>query len=230
MEGRSASEIIAEMDLNGDGVIDFGEFRRAMLAESVRHGRSSWKVGDVGRYFSQHHQGWLQCCIIAVDAETGSVQINIKPGAWLTVEVASRCLIRGCRQWQRGDRCQIFSPPHQRFIEGVIQDVDPARDSAVVDVRPGVWTPCWHLAEPLHAQVQKAAPPAMVEPIAAQGMMLRGPAWRAGEQARYFSKRQGAIMDCTIAAVDAATGAVMIDIKKEYWMHIPEQQEVLSRR
>merc|ERR1719203_2592901 len=51
MEGRTAADLMREMDRDGNGVIDFEEFRRAMLGE-----RSEvWAQGDLAKYFSGTH-------------------------------------------------------------------------------------------------------------------------------------------------------------------------------
>merc|ERR1719203_1931702 len=75
MEGRSAADLLREMDSDNNGVIDFQEFSRAMLGEPDR---ARWSVGDVGKYFSCTHNSWLPCAIQAVNENSGSVMINIK--------------------------------------------------------------------------------------------------------------------------------------------------------
>merc|ERR1719478_1096879 len=83
MGSRTAAELIREMDTDGDGVVDFQEFQRAMLGEPCA--RAIWAVGESGRYLSRSHGTKLDCVITAVDSRTGSVMINLKPGYWISL-------------------------------------------------------------------------------------------------------------------------------------------------
>jgi len=82
MEGRSADQILNEMDENGDGKVTFAEFRHAMLGGSS-HNQSGFAKGDKAEYFSASNGKWVPCEITAVRPKTGHVQVNCKPGAWL---------------------------------------------------------------------------------------------------------------------------------------------------
>jgi Ca2+-binding EF-hand superfamily protein len=46
----------------------------------------------------------------------------------------------------------------------------------------------------------------------------RTPNWLVGQSAEYYSYVQGAWITCVITAVDAASGAVQVDFKGQYWL------------
>jgi len=83
MEGRSADDLLAEMDANGDGVISFQEFCSAMLGSGKKDGFS---VGDAVQYHSPSAGSWIDCQVTEVHP-SGAIQINVKPGAWLKREI-----------------------------------------------------------------------------------------------------------------------------------------------
>jgi len=91
MEGRTAEELLKEMDVDGDGVIGYSEFENAMTGSSARPS-TGFSQGDDVEYYSASNGSWIPAQITAVDGRSGSVQINVKPGAWLGRDVTARAL------------------------------------------------------------------------------------------------------------------------------------------
>jgi len=175
MEGRTAADIIKEMDRDGDGVIDFSEFRRAMLGEALPGPDSTqqgWAAGDRGRYWSRNNNVWLACQITAVDAATGNVSIDIKPGYWLSPQEQRSLLVRGCRTWQVGDACQYYSHHQRKFIDCRIQEVSAA-GAVMIDAWPGCWLPAWAVNELPHRKSRAPEAPAAAAPSARGGLTAR---------------------------------------------------------
>jgi len=91
MEGRTAAELLKEMDVDGDGVIGYSEFENAMTGQGARP-KAAFSQGDDVEYYSPSNGAWIGCKITGVDARSGSVQIDVKPGAWLGRDVIERQL------------------------------------------------------------------------------------------------------------------------------------------
>jgi len=93
MEGQSADELIKEMDINGDGVITFAEFRTAMLGGNSHHANKGhgFAVGDKVEYYSASYGKWVPCEVTAVK-RSGHVQISCKPGAWIAPQQQGQML------------------------------------------------------------------------------------------------------------------------------------------
>jgi len=88
LEGRSPDDLLAEMDGDGDGVVTFAEFKRAMLGDPKPS--SGFGNGENVEYYSASYGKWVPCQIIAV--ENGRVQVSVKPGAWMDQQVQTRSL------------------------------------------------------------------------------------------------------------------------------------------
>lgn len=250
MEGRTASDILNEIDRDGNGVIDFAEFRRAMLGESApcSVGDPRWTEGDACRYFSRSNNMWLSCKITSVDSSTGNVAIDVKPGYWLSPQEQQSLLVRGLRLWKVGDACRYFSQTQTRFIDCRVQDVNAAGE-VTIDIKPGCWLPAWAVNEPdVHPRhsinrrftyqpedgnqtrrmsVQAQGGMDQRLPTACSGMVESS--WTLGDKGKYYSRRQAAWFDFVIIAVDSARGAVQLSAKPDYWMLPAEQREVLRR-
>jgi hypothetical protein len=52
--------------------------------DSWLYGGKTYEVGEPVEYFSQSRSGWISATITAVDDEEGAVQIDAKPGFWIT--------------------------------------------------------------------------------------------------------------------------------------------------
>jgi len=83
--GRSADELLQEMDQNQDGVVSFGEFQRAVLGQS--RPKSAFNKGDEVMYYSTSLQRFVDCSVTEVNPSTGAIQINVKPGAWIDLKM-----------------------------------------------------------------------------------------------------------------------------------------------
>lgn len=71
----TAEDIFQRMDENGDGKVDFWEFRRALEMRP-------FKVGQKVLYLSEANRGWVSTEISAVD-RTGACQVAVKPHYWI---------------------------------------------------------------------------------------------------------------------------------------------------
>jgi len=149
MEGRTARDIMDELDRDRNCVIDFTQFSRAMLGDSkpsMVAPSGPWVEGDAGRYFSMSHSMWLPCKILAVDKASGAVMVDLKQGYWISLKDQQTLLVRGQRQWQVGDSCRYFSHSHMQFITCRIHAVNPD-GKVMVDVKLGCWLPAWFVTE-----------------------------------------------------------------------------------
>jgi len=226
LEGRAAKDVIEEMDRNADGVVDFKEFRRAMLGDP--NTVMFWKKGDAARYLSSSFERWIPCRVEDVDQDKDSVIIDLKPGVWLTPEDMKHRLVPGNTCWSVGTKCQYYSRQDGFFLDATVMELDD-KGNVIVDKRPGQWLPPWAIWEP----ADEKSPTQKASPQLGRGKTGLPPCvgqWKEGQAAMYYSKRQGAWFDCRVVAVDPDTGALRMDVKPEYWMPVEEQEEVLKAR
>lgn len=88
---RDPAALLAEMDRDGNGRVDFVEFRAAMQGRDAGskgkpQGRSDGEVlqnGQKLQYYSTSHNSWIPCTVTSVDARSGAIQIDIKPKYWM---------------------------------------------------------------------------------------------------------------------------------------------------
>eukprot|EP00930_Biecheleria_cincta_P097194 TRINITY_DN88911_c0_g1_i1.p1 TRINITY_DN88911_c0_g1~~TRINITY_DN88911_c0_g1_i1.p1 ORF type:complete len:694 (-),score=146.52 TRINITY_DN88911_c0_g1_i1:48-2129(-) len=87
---RSPDEMLQKMDADGDGVVDFREFKRAMESDDPHPGRRRssgaqgvYSVGEKVQYYSSSYSQWMDTKITAVDAKSGAIQLECKPGFWM---------------------------------------------------------------------------------------------------------------------------------------------------
>jgi len=144
VDGRSAEDLIAEMDIDGDGVVGFEEFRRAMLGDSAT-ASCHFSKGDVAEYYSRSQGGWIPCKIIEVDRRSGKVQVNVKPGAWVRPDSDVRKVHDHSdgqhhhARFAKGDSAEYYSPSYGKWVPCDITDVDPSNGNVQVSVKPGMW-------------------------------------------------------------------------------------------
>ncbi|CAE7514550.1 CPK14, partial [Symbiodinium sp. KB8] len=120
---------------NADGVVDFKEFRRAMLGDP--NTVMFWKKGDAARF-----ERWIPCRVEDVDQEKDSVIIDLKPGVWLTPEDMKHRLVPGNTCWSVGAKCQYYSREDGFFLDATVMELDD-KGNVIVDKRPGQWLPPW---------------------------------------------------------------------------------------
>jgi hypothetical protein len=137
LDGRSPHELISEMDKNNDGEIDFEEFKAAVLGENGDH--SKYQVGESLQYLSTTHDKWFDAKVVAVDARSGSIQINLKPNAWITLaEQANRTKRDEAKiSWSLGETIEYFSTTHQKWFPCTITQL--GENQLQVSIKPGQW-------------------------------------------------------------------------------------------
>ena len=91
--------------------------------------------GDVAEYYSRTHGAWIECIITAVDARSGCVQIDLKPGAWHK----GRDVIRPPGGFSLGDEAEYYSRSYGAWIECIIIAVDARSGSVQIDRKQGAW-------------------------------------------------------------------------------------------
>lgn len=101
---RDPATLLRIMDSKKTGKVTFEDFKRVMnggppqvkggrLASAWRFGPRfrAWTVGEELEYYSQTHGRWVACQVTAIDAATGFLQVDVKPGYWLgRVEMVTR--------------------------------------------------------------------------------------------------------------------------------------------
>lgn len=145
VDGRTAEDLIREMDVDGDGVIGFEEFRLAMVGE---HPTASchFSKGDPAEYMSRSANAWIPCTIIATDARHGKVQVDVKPGAWVRPDRDVRKVTRDDSphsphhaRFAVGDAAEYYSASYGKWVPCKISDVDGSNGGVQVSVKPGFW-------------------------------------------------------------------------------------------
>lgn len=148
LDGRSADDLLREMDLDGSGSISFEEFRRAMLGETVRPS-ALFNEGDAVQYYSSTYGRWIDCSISKVDARTGSVEINIKQGAWFSTNDqgtklrkpsgagSGRPSAAGSARLAVGDAVEYHSTTAGGWLACTISKVDASTGAVEISVKPG---------------------------------------------------------------------------------------------
>jgi len=145
VDGRSAEDLIREMDVDGDGVIGFEEFRLAMVGESPTPS-CHFSVGDPAEYMSRSAGDWIACKITKVDKRTGKVQIDVKPGAWVRPDKEVRKVHHDesahsphDARFKTGDSAEYYSASYGKWVPCEITDVDTSNARVQISVKPGFW-------------------------------------------------------------------------------------------
>lgn len=90
---RDAATVLQGMDVDGNGRIQFSEFRNALQGSSPSPALNcrDLKKGQKILYYSTSIGKWILCSITEVDARAGAVQVEAKPGFWFKgAEIAKR--------------------------------------------------------------------------------------------------------------------------------------------
>merc|ERR1711879_1113050 len=87
---RDPVEVLQHMDKDGDGHVNFEEFKYAMEHKKSKPTNKvelyygfTVEKGDKLKYHSSTHDRWLPCVITAVDSKRRAVQIDLKPNYWM---------------------------------------------------------------------------------------------------------------------------------------------------
>lgn len=83
MRGHSAADILRRMDKDGNGCVSWEEFRAA-LSVTKENGSVKWSAGSAAEYYSVAHNKWVPCKVLEVRAKDGAIQLNVKPGCWIS--------------------------------------------------------------------------------------------------------------------------------------------------
>jgi Ca2+-binding EF-hand superfamily protein len=216
MNGRSAEDVISQMDIDKNGVIDFEEFRKALQGDSKAV--LSRTVGDIAEHKSENQGKPVDCRMTRVDTETGRVMIDIKPGTWLT-DNAQKCLTR--RDPAAEDSCKSEN-------EGSVQKVQEAK--AMQEVVKSLSKPTVVVHPPRTCRNPLTERNVVVTPRAKSQSVKRPETWVPGDFCIYRSERKNASFLGIITACADNAAAVMINLKPGYWMFPEEQARVLTRR
>lgn len=93
---KTPNQVLAEMDDNGSGRVNFEEFTRACAGGPRGPPQCAFQVGEDAEYYSVSHNCWIACTITAVDASSAAVQTSCKPKYWLQkVEQATKLRKKG---------------------------------------------------------------------------------------------------------------------------------------
>jgi len=147
VDGRTADDLIREMDVDGDGVIGFEEFRHAMVGESATPS-CHFAIGDSAEYMSRSAGSWIPCKILEVDRRTGKVQVDVKPGAWVRPDTEVRKAHhdgsnpespKHHARFAPGDNVDYYSSSYGKWVPCKITDVDASTGSVQISVKPGAW-------------------------------------------------------------------------------------------
>lgn len=209
VHGRSAAEIVEEMDINGDGHISFREFQRIMLGAD--RPTTGWHFGDLLQYHSS--RGWRYCSVTAVDHETGSVQVNLKPGVWITPAEQETCLrpgptsptkqVKDLLVWAVGDNAAFYSRTYRTWRICKITAMQDSTGCVMLDLKPGCW---------IGRKEQQRLLRQMVLP---------------GDQCECLTK-DGRWIPCVPTRVNRR-GSIELDVKPGHWISLGKACHVVRR-
>merc|ERR1719436_673394 len=79
MPGKTAAELMREMDDNNSGRVSWEEFRSALDPPQRRR----YRVGQSVDYYSTTHNTWIPCQVERVDEKSDSIMIDMKKDYWI---------------------------------------------------------------------------------------------------------------------------------------------------
>mmetsp|Transcript_47763 Transcript_47763/g.153817 ORF Transcript_47763/g.153817 Transcript_47763/m.153817 type:complete len:888 (-) Transcript_47763:108-2771(-) len=158
---QAALARIRSMDTDGSGRVSFDEFKRAVqgfTSASMRPNLSFVKYikGQSVLYYSASYARWVPCVVTEVDKVQG-VQVDCKPGLWLTgatlhkqLKPAEAKAAAGggaaagpaetrSRGYREGQPVVMWSTTYQAWIPCKVTQVDANTGAVVVDQKPGYW-------------------------------------------------------------------------------------------
>lgn len=231
MDGRSAEDLVREMDINGDGKIDFAEFERAMRGEE--RPALDFCAGDRVEYKSKTLGRWVECKVMAVDPKSSRLRISAKPDIWLYPEEA-RALLRHTVQSPLSAGSAV-PPTHspaahaaqtQMAGNGPVRPLD--RGWAVGDSgrywskTQQAWIDCVVSHTGSMGRVMLDVKPDSWLSTEQQKELLRC-CWAVGDPALYFSKTAGGRwLQCEIVNISDALD-VKVNVKPDVWITLHEQ-------
>lgn len=190
---------IRSMDADGSGRVTFEEFKRAVQGGPAVHGQQGFSTGQSVQYWSNSHGIWIPCVVTGVDAASGAVAVDCKPGCWITGEQLHRQLRAAGERQQQQQQCAyrqgqsvlMWSTTYSTWIPCRVTQVDLAKGAVQVDQKPNYWLRGNELATRL-----KPAPRggAALQPPAVGGAMP-GPAAKAGVGRQLLDGALGAFVD-----------------------------------
>lgn len=139
MAGRTAADLMHEMDQDKDGTISFDEFRLVMQGKR----REVWLVGETGTYYSASRRSWLPCRVTYVHRRSGACQIDVKPGYWLSLAEQKTLLQRegASEMWQVGQSASYLSVRQGVRLPCTIIEVDANTGAVRINIKPTYWMP-----------------------------------------------------------------------------------------
>lgn len=84
MAGKTAQQLMAEIDTNNTGRISWPEFQKYL--DKRFNGEiavNGWRPGHDAEYLSGTHNTWVACKITGVHPQSQSIMLSCKPGAWI---------------------------------------------------------------------------------------------------------------------------------------------------
>lgn len=186
--GPQAEDKLKAMDPSGRGVVTFGLFRRAVQGTSAPH-PPQYRVQQDVQYWSQSNGIWVSSKVTRVDEAHDAVQIECKPGAWLTREQMEKLLRplghSDTRSYREGQRVDLWSRTYNTWIPCKVTHVDTSSDTGgvavQVDQKPGYW---WR-GDELKTRL-RSAPPGGGAPQPLNVATGSHPAARAGAGRQLF--------------------------------------------
>jgi len=139
----------------------------------------------------------VPCVVTQVDAASGSLMIDVKPGLWITVQQQITCM---------------------RALRGPV----PTARAAPMDTRRGPSAPptavsSERLLLALHPDLNSPTPPqAVSSPTPHRNFSV-------GQHCEYCSRSLNAWIPCVVTHVNQSTGAVMLNVKPGQWLSAEEQ-------
>ncbi|CAE8679629.1 unnamed protein product, partial [Polarella glacialis] len=161
--------LMGRLDLNHDGRITYAEFKQVVFGVSTGSGNSpgfrshrnepsesEFQEGQRAEYWSRSHKQWMSCRILAV-GENNAVQVDCKPGIWITgpdlslVRPPLRMQLNGAAtslgastpfagpQYFVGQAALFWSTSFCTWIPCVVTAVDGATGAVQIDQKPKYW-------------------------------------------------------------------------------------------
>mmetsp|Transcript_106160 Transcript_106160/g.305230 ORF Transcript_106160/g.305230 Transcript_106160/m.305230 type:complete len:979 (+) Transcript_106160:2-2938(+) len=149
---------IEKVDDEGDRLVQFETFSRPQwvfasnlgnlaevaaettaIGERAENAISQFKPGMEALYHSTSHERWIPCMVEKLHQD-GSVQLDVKPGVWISQKVQRRALRRkGEALFKDGQTLSYNSATLGKWVDVVVTKVRQSDGALQIDAKEGSW-------------------------------------------------------------------------------------------
>lgn len=240
---RGTVELMKMLDENGDGKVDFNEFKAALSGEAgeevveVEVQKACCPKGH--RLSRVYVSGWL---CDGANEFPGGCKSGISHASQTAGMVSFRCtlcnydLCERCYNFKaatgkpsasvtrapftKGQRVEYLSTTVNRWVQAQVTDVQPGSGAIMLDCKPGYWMP-------VEQQDQKVRLPTGASDAVSAAPGAGGGGYSAGQDVEYNSVSSGGYIAAKVTAVGPA-GELQLDVKPGYWFR-PEEAAMKIR-